>query len=161
MLIFLDIDGVLVTMDSWYNDQQMDQDCVRRLNMFCHFNKIDVVISSDWRIGHTLKSLKKELQDHGVDVNIIGMTPQRNDGRGNEILEWIETHKYVGDYFVIDDTIEGIEGVIPEYRIIHIPYGLYDGGLSFGHIQLMEFRMGLYSLKGFEIRKGTESVPES
>lgn len=147
MIIFLDIDGVLVTADSWHNGRQMDQDCVQRLNHFCHSNKVDVVVSSTWRIGHTLDSLKKELQSHGITVNIIGMTPQRRDGRGNEILEWIKTNKYTGDYFVLDDDIEDIKYVIPEYRIIHIPYGLYDEGLSFGHIRIMEFHMGLYPPK--------------
>lgn len=146
VIIFLDIDGVLATAEYWHKNKQLDPACVYLLNSFCNKYNASVVVSSAWRTGHTLDSIKSKLEKHGILVNLIGMTPKYREGRsevvvggrGNEILDWIKANKYKGDYFVIDDDIRDFQGIILKEKIIHVNSALTHGALNHEHIKLME-----------------------
>lgn len=146
MIIFLDIDGVLATAEYWHRNKRLDPACVCLLNSFCNKYNASVVVSSAWRNGHTIESLKNKLEKHGVLVNLIGMTPKYREGRsevviggrGNEILDWLITNEYTGDYFVIDDDIRDFQGIILKEKIIHVNSALTHRAFNHEHIKLME-----------------------
>ncbi len=122
-IIFLDIDGVL-NCQLFYTEQQkkgetyMDNHiCKTRiewLNVLCKEIDAKVVISSTWRMGRTIKELKKIFLEVGATFDVIDSTPVlRHKGcvRGNEIAQWIndgnsfincEYHLF-HSYVIIDD----------------------------------------------------------
>lgn len=128
-IMFLDIDGVL-NCQIFYEEQKdkinseskddyyIKQICKKRidwLNKLCEEEKIQVVISSSWRLGKTIEDLKHIFSLVGATFEIIDKTPNlRGDGclRGNEIYKWIydNSEKLFGikyyeykSYVIIDD----------------------------------------------------------
>lgn len=129
---FLDFDGVLNSAQSaafWHNrrdqgkwENEMYKDWPGTLKEylameFCpialsnmeelmrRVPDLKIVISSTWRLGETVESLKKILQpaklvsDAVIDVTPrIALTP-----RGNEIQAWLDSHPEVTDFVIIDD----------------------------------------------------------
>lgn len=123
-LIFLDIDGVLNSLEfmygpnsSWTSDKttQIDPNGVELLNQLIDATQAEVVLSSTWRILH-YDILKTILNDMGCKANIIDKTPTthykakkfRHCQRGCQIQEWLDNHKDIfdiekGDKFIILD----------------------------------------------------------
>lgn len=140
MIIFLDFDGVVATQRSYHKFEPefsygLDRQCVQSLNTLIKATHGSVVISSSWRLIHSLKSLRALLQRYGLEGDVIDITPRHSDNiRGLEIQQWISEHNYTGNYVVIDDEIYDITGVIPNEKILHIPNGWHDGGLQDCHI---------------------------
>jgi hypothetical protein len=107
-VIFLDVDGVLVTHRSVAacEDHQkinhFDAGCVSNLRRLIVTTGAKVVISSTWRRFHcstlTAAFKKFNLPSH------IGITPFL-DGkqRGYEIDAWLKEHPEVTDYVILDD----------------------------------------------------------
>lgn len=98
-VVFLDIDGVLVTVryaillrdsgdslysgvDAWRADRlrnptpyaRFDPQCVGRLNHILHETGAKIVISSSWR-GRGLAALREIFRQEGVTGELIGCTP--------------------------------------------------------------------------------------
>ena len=146
MIIFLDIDGVLATAESYFIDDSvfrygLDKNCISAFNELIDKTQADVVISSSWRILHTVDQLKELFTRYGVKGKIVGVTPRlkpthlsASANRGDEILRWIEENAYVGDYLVIDDEVSDIVGIIQDRNVIHVKDGWQNGGLKREHI---------------------------
>jgi hypothetical protein len=130
-IIFLDIDGVLRTDKSdkyWSSitgkaipkivfDRNFDKNAISTINEIIHYTGAKVVITSTWRVQHSLEQLKLIFKSRGFQGEIIDIT---NVGysRGEEIQEWLDTHT-VNKYVVIDDNIKDIQVHINPKRIIH------------------------------------------
>lgn len=93
-LIFLDIDGVLVTsrhmvQSKKYFGHEFDPECVRNLQEVLEITEAKIVVSSSWREGRTLKQLQSIFEINGIK-NVIGMTPIIEGAiRGKEIMEFL------------------------------------------------------------------------
>ncbi len=139
MIIFLDIDGVLVHLT--YNPsgrklrQDFDPECIAVLNQLVKKTEAQIVISSTWRHHHPLAELRDMFEEAGVIGEIIGSTPMIIN-RGDEILKWIQDNNYKDGYLVIDDDIFDITPYedIPRSSIIHVKDGWATGGLQKKHI---------------------------
>ena len=128
-VIFLDIDGVMVSTD-YINRQSknghprpgddFDPRTVRRLNAICDKTGAKIVITSTWRIGLSLKELKNKLLYQGVPPSkVIGMVPvverppnsKEPVTRGVEINSWLNRTRHeladkrdpVDRFIIIDD----------------------------------------------------------
>ena len=124
--VFLDMDGVVNTVilhkhkhpfrkyirlkDGNYVDlclpgqkRVSNKQAVLWLNKICNEGDADIVITSSWRIGHSLDDIKKALYRSGLDrkIKIIGATKVLGR-RDAEILQWISSH-YCDRYVVLDD----------------------------------------------------------
>jgi hypothetical protein len=72
---------------------------------------VKVVISSTWRLIHTIEFLMEKLEEYGIDSSrVIGKTPRASSGRlsqdaprGDDISEWLAEHPEVTDYVILDD----------------------------------------------------------
>lgn len=126
-IIFLDIDGVLssdkyanrYSLEEWENlsylERHIDNEAVELINYICDKTNAQVVISSTWRYGRTVKQLQQVLNDRGGTFKVIDKTPEHDIRyRGYEIDAWISKNrrKYEnGDYFkltnyaILDDDI--------------------------------------------------------
>lgn len=136
-VIFLDFDGVLNSYQSanfWRNrrDQAKLQPSKLRAwpgtleylaQEFCPIAlsnveelilrapDVKIVVSSTWRLGETVESLKKILAPSKlVSDAIIGVTPYFHDQiRGTEIKHWLDRHPEVTHYAIIDDDNDMLE----------------------------------------------------
>lgn len=111
-VIFLDIDGVLNSYESfnsfgsWHT---LCPNCVRRLEALVKDTKAKVVMSSAWRLAHSLPYIRRLLAVSGLSNServVIGATPimyLQPHGRGREIDAWLKSNEEVVENFVIID----------------------------------------------------------
>lgn len=130
-VLFLDFDGVLNTPESWRarGPDALDDDKLSRLHQVIQATKCKVVVSSSWRVLHTLAELQAFLMlDDSV---VIGVTPKKLDlwGRDEEIQAWLAGHPEVDKFAVVDDESSDLTGV--EDRLVKTDT---DTGLQEEHI---------------------------
>lgn len=127
-VIFLDIDGVLNSIDNMnalhscakalfpdvrdskarglYTEdkygQLFDERCVRHLQRIILCTNADIVITSTWRKDGVSKLLNM-WADRKLPGRIIGVTPILNKPRGEEIEEYLIANDFVTNYCIIDD----------------------------------------------------------
>jgi len=104
VFVFLDIDGVLATEDTWdewfalgsptdRKHELLDPECVKYVQRLCDRLKAKVVISSSWRCSHSLGELVGILERAGLMLDVVGYTESRFDfDRGREIADYMEVH---------------------------------------------------------------------
>ena len=121
-IIFLDIDGVLVTGDDPKSLKEfalVDGDrmrhfqpnCVKALNALTDQTGAKIIISSTWRNSHEFPILLKHFKNEGVTGEVIGITPTlREVGgysvfRGLEIQHWLNKndHTPIESFVILDD----------------------------------------------------------
>jgi hypothetical protein len=103
-LIFLDIDGVLNSVDSSTAANALklhrleDFDKVRfgLLKWLCDQTDAQIVISSTWRIGRTPDWFIGYFEAQGCwrYAPVVGMTPRGGGFRGKEVNEYLETNGF-------------------------------------------------------------------
>lgn len=131
MTIFLDIDGVLRTHSSdleWSRllgvpiplsvyDRRFDKKIVSYINEIVGYTRAKIVVTSTWRVKHSLEELKQIFRDNGiadvVDKTDIGLN------RGEEIEQYISDNE-IENYVVIDDQVNDILKHIPKERVIKV-----------------------------------------
>lgn len=132
MTIFLDIDGVLRTHKSdleWslrlgvpipvsVYERRFDQKAISRINEVVGYTRAKIVITSSWRVKHSLEELKQILRDNGISNEIVGKT-EIGLNRGEEIEQYISDNE-IENYVVIDDQVNDILKHIPKERIIKV-----------------------------------------
>lgn len=119
-IIFLDIDGVLNSIDSvlafrdehlfWSNRKEsLDPVSVGLLHQVCIQTDAKIVISSTWRKLYSEQEFRDIFASYGWSgFPLIGMTT--NDKvhpdswyRGYEIQHWLDNHKFWSNYVILDD----------------------------------------------------------
>jgi hypothetical protein len=120
-VIFLDIDGVLVTRNSikyqylnFPDDTSIrfSKNAVRNLNKLIRLTKAKIVISSTWRLFHSLEELQNIFMKQRIKGKIISTTsieraPVEEDiPRGQKIADWLAQHPEVEKYVIIDDDVQ-------------------------------------------------------
>lgn len=148
MIVFLDIDGVLVTWESMRKYYQIKEhhdipesdmfnpESVEALKYLLEFDKNStIVISSAWRVKG-LSYMRDILCEAGIKNKVVGVTPQHPEGiRGLEILQYIAENEISPDekIFVVDDEVGDIMDSL-EYldnvTVIHVHHGLMRDGLT-------------------------------
>jgi hypothetical protein len=112
-VVFLDIDGVLATScsteEGWNVtfDQQtsygLDRICVGYLNELVELD-VKFVLSSTWRIIHSLSWNEGFLKLHGFRGALLSKTPHDHQARrGKEIEKWLNNHPEVTHFAILDD----------------------------------------------------------
>jgi len=131
-IIFLDIDGVLNNFSSYTNKTTVvwESDCVERLNKIVEKTGAKIVISSTWRFSR--RHIDAYTNDMGIKGEIIDKTPRStffSACRGDEILEWINEHKEVEKFVILDDDSD--MGDLFKYLIqINPEFGLTDSDVE-------------------------------
>jgi len=122
-VIFLDVDGVLACSRSIlcdYDDKDptllfdikgkmfpLERSRLENLSLLIAKTGAKVVLTTTWRLKSEMREfLMTAFQEYGIASEVIGNTPQRSEGRGFEILEWLEEHKSCSAFVVIDDEHE-------------------------------------------------------
>ncbi|MCJ7801479.1 MAG: HAD domain-containing protein [Candidatus Marinimicrobia bacterium] len=120
-VIFLDIDGVLVTRNSMkyqylnFPDDasiRFSKNAVKNLNKLIRLTKAKIVISSTWRLFHSLEELQNIFKKQRIRGEIISTTsieraPVEEDiPRGQKIADWLAQHPEIEKYVIIDDDVQ-------------------------------------------------------
>lgn len=119
-IVFLDIDGVLNGINTGFI--KFNPESLEALKLILTETKASVVLSSSWRHGYIDWYLRKiinsddaamhlmeMLSTHGVNVNIVDITPTlhgEGDMRGSEIDKWIVENKEeynIESFVILDD----------------------------------------------------------
>ena len=103
--IFTDIDGVLntITKNDWNTIS------VELYDNLCQEFNLKPVITSSWRVKHSISELNRIFQYQGIFVDIYDFTPIiTSEGRGGEIENWLQNNQY-DNYIILDDNIRDIE----------------------------------------------------
>lgn len=116
-MIFLDFDGVIVCRrERIYSPYQPAVAAL--ISLLKALKGYEIVVSSSWREGRTVKDLRKILKDFGINFPVSGKTAINNLPREEQIKEFLKINR-VEDYVVIDDEKEAFEG-LDEQKIIYV-----------------------------------------
>lgn len=148
MYLFLDIDGVLNTMqsyDAWHPERinetgiSLDPESVRNFNRILNLHHFDIVISSSWRHTLGLEAIRSIFYRNGITVLPVDATPEIPDAdRGMEILEWFRANgeSQSEKFLVIDDNSMDIEPYIQPDCFLHVENG-WITGLTQTHVEMV------------------------
>jgi hypothetical protein len=115
-VLFLDIDGVLnsrrtvVAFKGYphgfdgYDRDRFDWVAVALISRLCEETGASIVLSSSWRIIHSVQECA-----NGLDLPIFDRTPSLDGIRGMEINAWLAEHPEVTDYAIVDDNSDMLE----------------------------------------------------
>ena len=83
---------------------------------------VKIVLSSTWRIGHSVEEASKALS-----IKLFDKTGRCPTGfRGNEIQEWLNKHPEVTHYVILDDS----DDFLPEQKRFHVKVNYRNGVLA-------------------------------
>lgn len=103
--IFTDIDGVLnsISKNDW------NPISVQLYDDLCEEFNLKPVITSTWRVKHSISELSRIFQYQGIQTDIYDFTPIiTSEGRGGEIENWLQNNQY-DNYIILDDNVRDIE----------------------------------------------------
>lgn len=139
-VLFLDIDGVLVTHRSMKafprtsHGSPMDPECVRRLRDVIEWSGSKIVLSSTWRLGvGGMSRTRGALAAAGwacapvsdktpvADMKLRGLYVGKT--RGAEIKEWLDAHPDCERYAIVDDDSD----MLPEQMPYFVKTSFEDG----------------------------------
>lgn len=142
-VIFLDFDGVLNSAASFMMEKRRKTvriadtlgavNCSNLQYILEQDRDVKLVISSTWRLLHTMVELQNILNGYGVEAaRIVGKTPNTLSGdRGHEIRLYLEENTNVTKYVILDDDPGAESGLYTEGgtddRGMFIDTGLTDG----------------------------------
>lgn len=123
-VIFLDFDGVLNSLRSALafggcGRHQFDAVAVDLMARLAGEADAHVVVSSAWRIGATVESLRAILSEYSTTLagRVIGMTPRGLECRGAEIAQWMAEHPndHNRSFVIVDDDADMLDGQLPHF----------------------------------------------
>jgi hypothetical protein len=104
-IVFTDIDGVL--NPHWKT--KWSKIAIDKYNKVCRDFNLTPVITSTWRLNHTLEELQEIFTKQGITTPIYDFTPHIDQAdRGIEIKEWLKNNS-VDNFVIIDDKTSDIE----------------------------------------------------
>lgn len=128
-LLFLDIDGVLNSSDWAVRTEQrgllgLDPEAVARLQRVVDETGCSIILSSTWRLLHSLSEMRGLLIEAGMrsPVPLRDRTPDLTTkthtgsqilkavGRGMEVNAWLDNIGFEGRYCCIDDDSDFLPG---------------------------------------------------
>ncbi len=169
-VIFLDVDGVLNSMESvllYGHTNRLDPVRVGMVARLCKETDAKIVVSSSWR-NPTVDGTKELLAASGAESLvplIIGQTPRIPGKRGPEIAAWLTEHK-PDAYVILDDDSDMLPEQMPRFVHTSMARGFcLDSYLD--AIKLLKpdhhhlSHMSLAAYRGFPRRQTVDLWPES
>lgn len=82
------------------NMEMFDMHAIKLLRRFCNSSGVQIVLSSSWRILHSVEEVAA-----GLELPVISATPKSNFNRprGAEIAQWLAENPGVTQWAIIDD----------------------------------------------------------
>jgi hypothetical protein len=143
----LDFDGVLNSAEWMEKNQEaiktgasllvrdaaeIDPTALARVRRIVETTGAKIVISSSWRLLHSLREIFEIVEHSGwIDPPIIGITPKpfRGGVRGHEVQAWLVEHPKVTKYVCLDDDSD----FLPGQNLIQTSW---DTGIQDTHVEM-------------------------
>ena len=104
-VVFLDVDGVLNSVRDYYSVELTTDSHFILLKELIDRTGAKIVLSSSWRIGLSIRGeLVQRLAEYGLEI--YDTTPVlyfEGRKRGDEIRAWLNEHKDVTNFVILDD----------------------------------------------------------
>lgn len=122
MLLYLDIDGVMVPANSWRKPEILEDgfpefspNAVRSLEKIISHSSADIVLTTSHKHKYTLKEWETIFKRRNINVNKITRLPKNLNhlNRKDELINWFTT-KHLKDNFIIIDDDKSLNG-LPDY----------------------------------------------
>lgn len=122
MLLYLDIDGVMVPANSWRKPEILEDgfpdfspNAVRSLERIISQSCANIVLTTSHKYKYTLKEWDSIFKRRNINVNKIARLPKNINhlNRKDELIQWF-TAKHLKDNFIIIDDDKSLNG-LPEY----------------------------------------------
>ncbi|WP_133995875.1 HAD domain-containing protein [Dinghuibacter silviterrae] len=141
MLIFLDIDGVMVPAKSWQRPELLNDGFPAFSKKASHALKrlisddTTVMLTTSHKSNYTVDEWRNIFSNRGIDVKEIESlgNNERNLSRKDEIVEWFASHDISEDFIIIDDdkSLNSLPPFLRKNSIITSPtIGLTDNDLK-------------------------------
>ncbi len=143
-IIFLDVDGVLNSIDSedhFHCFIGLDYSGIKLLKEIVDATKAEIVLVSTWKLSWDKNGSRPDSLGSYLDVRLAeeGLTIMDKTGgsmneRGHGIVDWLSEHP-TDSWIVLDDEIfEDYEGcgILPHL----VKTDFYDGGLKEKHVEM-------------------------
>lgn len=131
-IIFLDIDGVLNSIDKLIEVYKktgrphsgslypFDEKCLKNLQLLVTETNSKIVITSTWRRDkQCMNVLLNTLDNYNLKSEVIGYTPILYETRENEIKKYLSKLNELPNFVIIDDIVE--MGELSQYLIVTSP----------------------------------------
>jgi hypothetical protein len=122
MLLYLDIDGVMVPANSWRRPEILEDgfpefspNAVRSLERIISNSSADIVLTTSHKHKYTLKEWNNIFKRRNINVNKITRLPKNTNhlNRKDELLLWF-SGKHLNENFIIIDDDKSLNG-LPEF----------------------------------------------
>ncbi|SCX93075.1 hypothetical protein SAMN05192588_0312 [Nonlabens sp. Hel1_33_55] len=128
MLIYLDIDGVMVAANSWRRPNILDDgfaeftpQAVKALNKILEFPETSIVLTTSHKHHFSLDQWKEMFRIRNIDIENIQRLPENNENlnRKEELMLWFQKTE-IKDHFIIIDDDKSLNALSPylKYRLI-------------------------------------------
>jgi hypothetical protein len=141
MLIFLDIDGVMVPAKGWKSPELLSDGFPAFSSEACHVlqsllkDDSTVVLTTSHKSNYTIDEWKQIFKNREINIKNIDCLEKNinNLSRKDEILNWFNAHKMEEDFLIIDDdkSLDSLPPSLKENLILTSPYI----GLRTQHLQ--------------------------
>lgn len=111
IILFLDLDGVLITTPSWKKDElaadgysKFNDKCIEYLNVLLSKFDLDIYLSSTRRATKTIEEFNAIFNHRNIATTITAFLPENSNyvSRGEEIENFIQENQLI-KYLIIDD----------------------------------------------------------
>jgi hypothetical protein len=122
MLLYLDIDGVMVPANSWRKPEILEDGfpefsakAARSLNRIISSSSADIVLTTSHKYKYTLKEWNNIFRRRNINVNRISRLPKNTKhlNRKEELTSWFNDKRTDNNFLIIDD--DKSLNALPEY----------------------------------------------
>jgi hypothetical protein len=112
MLLYLDIDGVMVPANSWRRPEiledgfpEFSSKAIRSLNRIISNSSADIVLTTSHKYKYTLNEWNNIFRRRNININKISRLPRNTKhlNRKEELIRWFNAKNSKGRFIIIDD----------------------------------------------------------
>ncbi len=149
MLIFLDIDGVMVPAKSWKSPELHNDGFAVFSNKATYVlqslmaEDTAVMLTTSHKGNFTIEEWKSIFKNRGINIKNLGCLPANvnNYTRRDELVNWFNTNNVNEDFIIIDDdnSLNELPGYWKEHLLQTSPYiGLTEEHLEIARMMLRQ-----------------------
>ncbi|MGB0880721.1 MAG: HAD domain-containing protein [Polaribacter sp.] len=112
MLLYLDIDGVMIPANSWRRPEILEDGffefspkATKSLNRIISNSSADIVLTTSHKFKYSLKEWKNIFKRRNININKITRLPKNMNhlNRKDELLHWFNAKNKDDNFIIIDD----------------------------------------------------------